>query len=257
MLLGGGAATEEGDRMNTDRPQSESARGKRPASSRAKAGISLGLVSIVGLCLAAAGCHSRHRDRKNAAESIPASSGGLPKKADDGAAIQQAWKEQDRSVRQHLDGYGWIDRAAGIAHIPIDRELALLVEEQKMAGPRTAQIEDDQAQRTDTSLQRAGRRLFGKYGCNVCHGQDAVVHAPSLAGIYGQKVRLSDGTFVRADDVYLRDMILYAGKRVVAGYAPVMPSYRSVIPKPDVRELIAYLKSFTDATSAPSAARSP
>jgi cytochrome c oxidase subunit 2 len=99
-----------------------------------------------------------------------------------------------------------------------------------------------------------GRRLFKQYGCNACHDRDAAIHAPSLIGIYGQKVRLSDGTFVRADDQYLRDSILHSSQQVVAGYEPIMPSYASVIAEPDVLELIVYLKSLTAtaATSGPS-----
>jgi len=65
----------------------------------------------------------------------------------------------------------------------------------------------------------------------------------SFRGIFGQRVRLNDDTFVVADDQYLRDSILHAKKQVIAGYLPFMPDYSSVIPKPDVQELIVYLKS--------------
>ncbi len=33
----------------------------------------------------------------------------------------------DQAARAHLQGYGWIDRAAGRAHIPIDRAMQVLV----------------------------------------------------------------------------------------------------------------------------------
>jgi cytochrome c oxidase subunit 2 len=98
---------------------------------------------------------------------------------------------------------------------------------------------------------RTGRRLFQQYGCVVCHAPQAAISAPSLAGIYGRRVQLSDGTFVRADDQYLHDTILQASQQGVAGYAPVMPSYRGVIPEADVLELIAYLKTFPGAAAAP------
>ena len=215
------------------------------------------LVSIVGFCLIVAACTDRHRGQNAARDPTLAPKGSSQNEVDDGAAIEEAWKEQDRIVREHLDGYGWIDRAAGVAHVPIDREIDLMLADPKISGPKSAQIEADDAQKSDTALQRTGRRLFRQYGCNVCHGRNAVIHAPSLVGIYGQRIRLSDGTFVRADDQYLHDMILYAGKRMVAGYTPMMPSYRSVIPEPDVLGLIAYLKSFSGATSDPSAAHSP
>ncbi len=237
--------------MNADGPLPVPNHEKSHASPGAMVVAGFRLVAIVGFCLILVGCGYRNRDRNGAGDSTLAPNGSSQNEVDDGAAIEQAWKEQDRMVREHLDGYGWIDRAAGVAHIPIDREMDLILAEQKVSGPQSTQIEADDAQKTDTALQRTGRRLFRQYGCNICHGQDAVIHAPSLVGIYGQRVRLSDGTFVRADDQYLHDMILDAGKQVVAGYTPVMPSYRSVIPEPDVVELIAYLKSFTDVTSAP------
>ncbi len=103
------------------------------------------------------------------------------------------------------------------------------------------------------AAQRTGRELMLQYGCTACHDPAAINHAPSLIGIYGRRVRLSDGTFVRADDQYLHDSIMLPAKQVVAGYAPTMPAYGSVIPEADVRELIAYLKS----TSAPQPAPKP
>ena len=109
----------------------------------------------------------------------------------------------------------------------------------------------------DPTLQGLGRRLFQQYGCSICHDPGAIVHAPSLVGIYGQRVRLSDGTFARADDQYLHDSILYSTRQVVAGYAPVMPSYIGVIAEPDVLELIAYLKSLHGTAPTPPSSALP
>lgn len=37
--------------------------------------------------------------------------------------------ERDRAARlERLRSYGWVDRAAGVAHMPIDRAMALVVE---------------------------------------------------------------------------------------------------------------------------------
>jgi cytochrome c oxidase subunit 2 len=70
-------------------------------------------------------------------------------------------------------------------------------------------------------------------------------------------VQLGDGTFVRADDQYLHDAILHAPQQVVAGYAPVMPSFGGVIAEPDVLALIAYLKTLPGATVTPAPAPPP
>ncbi len=201
------------------------------------------LIAIVVACLMLTACGQRGRGRSEAAEPTPAAKGP-------GAnGIEQMWKEQDRLVRAHLDGYGWVDRAAGLVHIPIDRAMNLIVAEKKSSGPAPDQTNSANSRATDTALQKTGRQLFRQYGCTVCHDPDAVSHAPSLIGIYGQRVRLSDGTFVRADDQYLHDSIMLSSKQVVAGYVPGMPAYGNFIPEPDVRKLIAYLKSTSPAAT--------
>jgi cytochrome c oxidase subunit 2 len=120
-----------------------------------------------------------------------------------------------------------------------------------------AWLAGDRRETTDGSPGDAGRRLFLQYGCNVCHSPEAAVHAPSLAGLYGRSVQLGDGTFVRADDQYLHDAILHSPQRVVAGYAPVMPSFGGVISEPDVLGLIAYLKTLPGAAAVPAPATPP
>jgi cytochrome c oxidase subunit 2 len=104
---------------------------------------------------------------------------------------------------------------------------------------------------TEPAGDSAGHRLFLQYGCNVCHSPEATVRAPSLAGLYGRRVPLGDGTIVRADDQYLHDAILHAPQEVVAGYAPVMPAFGGVISEPDVLALIAYLKTLSGPASVP------
>lgn len=93
------------------------------------------------------------------------------------------------------------------------------------------------------SIVAQGRSLFRRYGCSGCHGDHATVHAPDLDGIYGRQVHLDDGSTVRADERYLRDSILLPDSQVVAGYAPIMPSFQDQIPESDLLKLIAYLKS--------------
>lgn len=103
-----------------------------------------------------------------------------------------------------------------------------------------------------------GRELFTRYNCSGCHDQPAAVHAPPLERVYGSLVPLSDGRSIRADEAYLRDSILLPTKDVVAGYAPIMPSFQGVMPENDLLDLIAYLKSLPAlAAHAPATAPSP
>ena len=93
------------------------------------------------------------------------------------------------------------------------------------------------------SLAQQGAPLFIRYGCSGCHNGHGTVRAPSLVGLYGSPVPLSDGTVVTADDTYIRDSILYPHKQIVASYEPVMPSFHNVISEDDLLKLVAYVES--------------
>jgi cytochrome c oxidase subunit II len=96
-----------------------------------------------------------------------------------------------------------------------------------------------------------GASLFRQYGCSGCHGDNAVVHAPTLDGIYGKPVPLADGTMVVADDRYIRDSILTPGREVAAGYAPIMPSFAGQVSDEDIFDLTAYIRSLAHVQELP------
>ena len=54
---------------------------------------------------------------------------------------------------------------------------------------------------------------------------------------------LSDGTVVIADDRYIHDSIVRPESQIVAGYAPIMPSFAGQISEEDLLKLVAYIKS--------------
>jgi cytochrome c oxidase subunit 2 len=85
--------------------------------------------------------------------------------------------------------------------------------------------------------------LFCSLGCSGCHAPSSSVHAPDLNGMFGHKVQLADGRTVTADEAYLRDSILLPQKDVVAGFEPIMPSFRGIVDDDDMVKLMAYLKS--------------
>ncbi|HEV6965298.1 cytochrome c oxidase subunit II [Roseateles sp.] len=95
------------------------------------------------------------------------------------------------------------------------------------------------------SLAQYGFALFRKLGCSGCHDAGSTVHAPLLQGLPGRVVHLQDGRSVVADDNYLRDAILAPGRDVVAGFAPVMPSFAGQVSEDDLQALIAYLHEMT------------
>ena len=88
-------------------------------------------------------------------------------------------------------------------------------------------------------LAKAGEKLFAQYGCATCHGQQG----PTMAGLYGQAQTLADGSKVIADEAYMRESILNAPAKIVAGYPPIMPSYRGQLSEEQMSQLIDYIKS--------------
>jgi cytochrome c oxidase subunit 2 len=106
----------------------------------------------------------------------------------------------------------------------------------------------------------SGARLFQTLGCVTCHG----VQAPSLAGLYGSQVRYTEwrvGTgqvkTTVANDEYLRESILESTAKIVEGYQPIMPSFRSQVSEEQVLDLIAYIKSLKDARVEPGSGQQP
>jgi cytochrome c oxidase subunit 2 len=95
------------------------------------------------------------------------------------------------------------------------------------------------------SMVDGGKALFERYGCASCHGQQA----PTLAGLYGSTVSLEGGGSVKADDNYLRESILNPSAKIVAGYPPIMPTFKGQISEEQLLQIIAYIHSLKDAKS--------
>jgi cytochrome c oxidase subunit 2 len=91
--------------------------------------------------------------------------------------------------------------------------------------------------------EQAGEKLFTDYTCVTCHLPDGKGRGPSLLGVAGSTVALSDGRKVVADDNYLRESIVNSQAKVVAGYQPIMPVFQGMIGEEQVMQLIAYIKS--------------
>jgi cytochrome c oxidase subunit II len=91
-----------------------------------------------------------------------------------------------------------------------------------------------------TSLVDAGAELYTQFGCNTCHDTGK---GPSLSGLYGSSVLLANGQKVVADDAYIRESLLYPSARIVAGYQPIMPTYRGQLDEQQILQLSAYIKS--------------
>ena len=67
------------------------------------------------------------------------------------------------------------------------------------------------------SLAQNGERLFASLGCNSCHSGEASARGPNLAQVYGSRLQLADGSYVTANDAFLRESILNPSTHVTAG----------------------------------------
>src|ERR1700712_2452968 len=93
------------------------------------------------------------------------------------------------------------------------------------------------------SLAQNGERLFASMGCNACHSGTAAARGPNLAGVYGSRLTLTNGSQVLVNDAYLRDAILNPSQHVTAGYAPIMPTYQGQISEDGLIDLVEYVKN--------------
>jgi cytochrome c oxidase subunit 2 len=101
--------------------------------------------------------------------------------------------------------------------------------------------------RSTGSAVENGERLFTDLACITCHRGDATGRGPSLAGVFGSTVTLTDGRRVVADDNYLRESIMNSQAKVVQGYQPIMPAFQGMVSEENLMQLIAYIKTLKPA----------
>ncbi|MBF8304062.1 MAG: cytochrome c oxidase, subunit [Dehalococcoidia bacterium] len=93
----------------------------------------------------------------------------------------------------------------------------------------------------------AGEKVFNAQGCNACHvakGSGGQV-GPKLDGIWGSKIKLTNGQEVAVDESYVRESIVSPSAKVVAGYQPIMPTSYASLPAQDLQNLISFTASLT------------
>ena len=64
-----------------------------------------------------------------------------------------------------------------------------------------------------------------------------------MAGVFGSSVTLASGDTVLADEGYIRESILDPRAKIVAGYAPIMPTFQGQFSEEELSQLVAYIKS--------------
>ena len=86
-----------------------------------------------------------------------------------------------------------------------------------------------------------GAELFIEIGCQACHGDADGEVAPTLVGVWGGEVALSDGRTVVADEAYVRKSITDPNADIVDGFEPRMPTF--TLTDSELERLVDYVRS--------------
>lgn len=87
----------------------------------------------------------------------------------------------------------------------------------------------------------------GGRGCKQCHSVDGRSGTgPTLKGIFGHEVVMKSGEKITVDEDYIRESILDPQAKVVAGYDPVMPTYKGRIKEEEIKAIFEYIKTLKD-----------
>jgi cytochrome c oxidase subunit 2 len=93
------------------------------------------------------------------------------------------------------------------------------------------------------SMASAGQAIFNRLACNTCHLDNGTGRGPSLVGLLGNQIKLQGGQTITADENYVRESILEPNAKIVAGYQPIMPTFKGLISEDGILQVIAYIKS--------------
>jgi cytochrome c oxidase subunit 2 len=97
------------------------------------------------------------------------------------------------------------------------------------------------------AMLSSGQQLFQQFGCQTCHRAVSGQRGPSLEGLFGKEVKLSDGDVVVADAEYIRESILNPNAKLVSGYQRLMPTYRDQLTPEQINQLVEYVRSLRGA----------
>jgi cytochrome c oxidase subunit 2 len=93
----------------------------------------------------------------------------------------------------------------------------------------------------------AGAKLFQDLACVTCHQAGATARGPALENLFGKTVQLQDGGTAIVDEAYIRESILNPQAKLVEGFQPIMPTFQGLITEEQLLQLIAYVRSLSQA----------
>ncbi|HET9324992.1 MAG TPA: cytochrome c [Gaiellaceae bacterium] len=116
------------------------------------------------------------------------------------------------------------------------------------AGPSRTASTTPPPPRSSSAVAR-GERLFSADGCGSCHSlTGASMVGPTVKGLAGSQIELSDGRSVTADDAYLAKAITDPDAELVKGYqkgvmSASISSFGLAERPQDVEALVAFIKA--------------
>lgn len=97
----------------------------------------------------------------------------------------------------------------------------------------------------------AGKRLYNMRGCKQCHSiENKAGNGPAFNNIWAHPAQLRDGSTVTVDENYVRESIVDPMAKVVAGFEPVMPTYKGKLSDKELIALIEFIKTLTPGAAA-------
>jgi cytochrome c oxidase subunit 2 len=119
-------------------------------------------------------------------------------------------------------------------------------EQKKGLAPRIDQAPAPREQGV-SQMVKEGQRVAADQGCLKCHTLDGTAHiGPTWKGMYGRLEQLQSGKSVVVDEEYITRSMMDPMADIVAGYQPVMPTYRGRISPAEtaaILELIKHLRT--------------
>jgi cytochrome c oxidase subunit 2 len=98
---------------------------------------------------------------------------------------------------------------------------------------------------TEENPVETGAKLFSALNCANCHQAGAKQRCPHLENQFGKTVALQGGGTAIFDESYIRESIITPNAKIVAGYSPLMPTFRGQVTEEQIIDLIAYIKSLS------------
>lgn len=96
----------------------------------------------------------------------------------------------------------------------------------------------------DVPPEEFGATVYTKRGCNACHTVDGSAGiGPTWKGMWGHPVKLADGSTVEVDAAYIKQSVQDPTSQIVAGFPPIMPSYKGILSDREIEALTAYIQT--------------